>query len=89
MKRILITGAAGKIGTALRQGLGGLYPLIRLADVAPLGRAEAGEEVLAMDIRDVAAVEKAAAGIDCIVHLAGASEEAAWDKVLPLNIEGC
>jgi len=89
MKRILITGAAGKIGTALRQGLRGLYPLIRLADVEPLGKAEAGEEILAVDIRDIAAMEKATAGIDCVVHLAGASEEAAWDRVLPLNIEGC
>jgi nucleoside-diphosphate-sugar epimerase len=26
--RILITGAAGKIGTALRAGLRGLFPLI-------------------------------------------------------------
>ena len=26
--RILVTGAAGRIGTALRAGLRGLYPLI-------------------------------------------------------------
>ena len=89
MKRILITGAAGKIGTALRQGLRGLYPFIRLADVEPLGKTEAGEEILTVDIRDIAAMENATAGIDCVVHLAGASEEAAWDRVLPLNIEGC
>ncbi len=29
------------------------------------------------------------ADIDCVVHLAGASVESPWDKVLPLNIEGC
>ena len=29
------------------------------------------------------------AGIDCVVHLAGMPVEAAWEKVLPLNIEGC
>ena len=89
MKRILITGAAGKIGDVLRQGLGGGYPLIRLLDIAPLGAAVAGEEVITADIRDPGALEVAMAGIDCVVHLAGASEEAAWDKVLPLNIEGC
>jgi uronate dehydrogenase len=89
MKQILITGAAGQIGAALRQGLRGSYPLIRLADIAPLGASEAGEEVISADIRDPAAIEGAMAGIDCVVHLAGASTEAAWDKVLPLNIEGC
>jgi uronate dehydrogenase len=89
MTRILITGAAGQIGKALRQGLRGSYPLIRLLDVAPLGAAEKGEEVLTADIRDPAAMEKATAGIDCVVHLAGQATEAAWEKVLPLNIEGC
>jgi uronate dehydrogenase len=89
MQRILITGAAGQIGRALRAGLRGAYPLIRLLDVAPLGEAAAGEEILAADIRDVAAMEKATSGIECIVHLAGQSTEAEWEKVLPLNIEGC
>ena len=89
MERILITGAAGKIGDALRKGLRGSYPLIRLLDVAPLGAAGAGEEISTVDIRDMGALEKAMAGIDCVVHLAGASEEAEWEKVLPLNIEGC
>jgi len=89
MNRILITGAAGKIGSALRTGLRGFYPLIRLLDIAPLGAAENGEDLCTTDIRDVAALERAMTGIDCVVHLAGMPEEAAWEKVLPLNIEGC
>jgi hypothetical protein len=32
VKHILITGAAGAIGTALRRGLAGVYPLLRLSD---------------------------------------------------------
>jgi uronate dehydrogenase len=89
MRNILITGAAGQIGRALRAGLSGSYPLIRLADIAPLGAPAAGEEIYPTDIRDLVAVEKAMAGIDCVVHLAGASVESEWEKVLPLNIEGC
>ena len=89
MKRILITGAAGQIGTALRHGLRGVYPLIRLLDVTPLGSRDAGEELVSADIRDMPAIEQAMTGIDCVVHLAGASVESPWDKVLPLNIEGC
>lgn len=89
MHRILITGAAGKIGNALREGLRGLYPVIRLSDIAPLGEAAPGEEICRVDICDLAAVEKSMTDIDCVVHLAGVSEEDAWDKVLPMNIEGC
>ena len=89
MKRILITGAAGKIGEVLRKGLRGNYSLIRLVDIASLGKAEAGEEIYPTDIRDIASLEKAMVGIDCVVHLAGVPEEAEWEKVLSLNIEGC
>ena len=89
MKRILITGAAGQIGSALREGLRGSYPLIRLLDVVPLGVAETGEELYTTDIRDVAALENAMNSIDCVVHLAGMLVEAGWEKILPLNIEGC
>lgn len=89
MKRILITGAAGQIGRALRAGLKGHYSLIRLTDIAPLGSAEAGEELVTADLRDMAAMEKAASGIDCVVHLGGVSVEDVWEKVLPMNIEGC
>jgi uronate dehydrogenase len=69
-QRILITGAAGKIGDVLRKGLRGSYPLIRVADIASLGAVEAGEEIYTTDIRDIAALEKAMAGIDCVVHSA-------------------
>ncbi len=89
MTGILITGAAGQIGVALRAGLRGSYPFIRLLDIAPLGDTGPGEEIVTADIGDIAAMEQAMAGIDCVVHLAGASVESPWDKVLPLNIEGC
>ena len=61
MKRILITGAAGQIGVALRAGLRGSYPLIRLLDIAPLGIAESAEEIVTADIRDVAAMSRMSA----------------------------
>lgn len=88
MTRVLITGAAGGIGRVLRQGLGGRYDLLRLSDIAPLGEAAPGEEVVRADIRDFDATLASMAGIDCVVHLAGIPVEDRWEKLLPINIDG-
>lgn len=87
--RVLITGAAGHIGRTLREHLRGRYALLRLTDVAPQAPAGPGEEVSTVDIRDMPALELSMRGIDCVIHLAGMPEEDAWEKILPLNIEGC
>ena len=87
--RVLMTGAAGNIGRTLRAHLKGRYALLRLADVAPQEAAGPGEEVATVDIRDMTALERSLQGIDCVIHLAGIPEEDSWDKILPINIEGC
>ena len=88
MNRILITGAAGKIGHTLREGLRGRYPKIRLSDIAPLGSAREGEEIAPADLTDLAAVEAAMRGVDCVVHLGAIPGEDTWDKILPANVVG-
>jgi uronate dehydrogenase len=87
-RRILITGAAGGIGEALREGLTGRYGCLRLADIRPLGEARPGEEVIAMDLRDLASVERGTRDVDAIVHLGGNSLEAGWDDIWANNIAG-
>jgi uronate dehydrogenase len=89
MANVLITGAAGQIGECLRKGLQGRYARLRLLDIAPLGVSRPGEELVEADICDIAAVERAMQGIDCVVHLAGVAHEDVWEKVLPMNITGC
>jgi uronate dehydrogenase len=86
MKRVLITGAAGEIGSVLRSGLRGRHSLLRLADVRHIGDAEKGEECLVADLTDFGAADAATRGIDCVVHLAGVPREAPWESVLPHNI---
>lgn len=88
-EKLLITGASGLIGRVLRIGLRGKYPLLRLLDISPLGQAGEGEELVQADIRDLAALEKAMEGIECVVHLAGIPVEGPWETVRDLNIDGC
>jgi uronate dehydrogenase len=86
--RVLVTGAAGQIGRVLRDALAGQCQLLRLSDVAPLGSAGPGEEVVTCDLADAKAVHALCEGIDAIVHLGGVAIEAEWPALLQTNIGG-
>jgi uronate dehydrogenase len=88
MKRILITGAAGGVARRIRPLLREHYSL-RLSDRKPVADPVAGEEVVSADLDDLAALRRAVAGVDGIVHLGGYSVEADWDTILQANIIGC
>jgi uronate dehydrogenase len=89
MQTVLITGAAGGIGTRLRQLLKGVYPNIRLSDVKPPADLAAEETFVQADLANMAEVDKAVAGVEGIVHLGGFSSEGSWDTILQANIIGC
>jgi uronate dehydrogenase len=89
--RVLLLGAAGGIGSAIREGLAGRYGLMRLADIAPLSPAGQGEQIAQADLLDIPSLVVAMAGVDTVVHMAGVPvepESNAWDQVLPANIVG-
>jgi len=86
--RILITGAAGRLGSILRQGLRSRFGALRLLDLAPLGTAQPGEELHTADIRDLAAMTAAAADADAVVHLAGIPDEDSFQRILDVNMVG-
>jgi NAD dependent epimerase/dehydratase family len=88
MHRLLITGAAGTVGTILRNGLRGRLPVLRLLDVAPLGAAQQGEELVSADIRDLAAMVEATADVDAVIHLAGIPDEDSFQRILDVNMVG-
>ena len=83
--RILITGAAGRIGRVLRDGLRRDDRILRLVDIADLGTAGDREELVRLDVTDLGALEAAMEGVDCVVHLAAIPEEQPWDTIFPLN----
>jgi uronate dehydrogenase len=86
--RILLTGAAGGLGTALRTRLTANCEVLRLSDKSAFGTAQAGEEIVLADLADAAAVDAAVSGCDAIVHLGGISVEAPFEAILQANILG-
>ncbi|MFI5749534.1 NAD-dependent epimerase/dehydratase family protein [Streptomyces sp. NPDC051644] len=84
-RTVLLTGAAGGLGTLMR----GLLPAygyeLRLFDIAPV---EGEPDAITADLGDKEALREAVRGVDAIIHLAGISLEASFDKILKANIEG-
>lgn len=85
---ILITGAAGRLGTELRRGLKPLARKLRLAARAPITDLSPNEESVAFDLADADAVMEAAKGVQAIVHFGGAPTERPWTEILSSNIVG-
>ncbi|WP_136443642.1 NAD-dependent epimerase/dehydratase family protein [Pacificoceanicola onchidii] len=88
MKRLLITGAAGGLGTALRSRLAPLAETIRLSDKTVLDDLSPSEEFVQCDLGDAAAVEALVQGCDGIVHFGGKSIEGPWSVINNANIQG-
>jgi uronate dehydrogenase len=88
MHRVLITGAAGRIGTILREGLRSRFDELRLLDISALGSVQPGEELVTADVRDLSAMVEAMEGVDAVGHLAGISHEDSFERILETNIVG-
>jgi uronate dehydrogenase len=71
MDKLLVTGAAGGVGTRLRKLMKGVYPSIRWSDIRKPDDLAADEEFIAADLSQLAEVEKIVAGVEGIVHLGG------------------
>ena len=85
-KQLLITGANGRVGTALVEYIDSKerdYKL-RLADLEIIE-----DRGIKLDITDFSSCKTACDGIDTIIHLAGvASPDSPFEQVLPINIVG-
>ena len=86
--RILITGAAGRLGSEHRKGLAPLAKTIRLADRRPIGNLAPNEEEAIFDLADMDAAIAATEGCDAIVHFGGAPLERPWQEILDSSIRG-
>ena len=82
---VLLTGAAGGVGSFLRASLPEYGYTLRLSDLVPV---DGAPDALAVDLADRAAVREAVRGVDAVVHLGGLSLENTFDAILAANIEG-
>ena len=87
MKKIILTGAAGRLGSYLRE------PLTKLADslvstdiVDDIGKLYKGETYLAADLSNLDAMLQVTEGADMIVHFGAIGDEAPFDDILNSNI---
>ena len=89
MDTVLITGAAGGIGSRMRQLLKGIYPRLILSDRVTPANLTSDEEFIAADLTDRSAMENLLKGVDGVLHLGGQAMEAEWDVIHGANIVGC
>lgn len=88
IKRLLITGAGGSLGSVLRRHFAGRYEALRLSARSSLGEVGPGEEHVQADLADAAAVDRLFEGVDACVHMGGHSVEGPWPTIMAANIQG-
>ncbi|MEX5729535.1 uronate dehydrogenase [Rhodovulum iodosum] len=89
MQQVLMTGAAGGIGTLLRPILPKLGVKMRLSDMADPDGGPAPDEDWAMaDLTDAADVARVVEGCDAILHFGGISTENRADLIHEVNVKG-
>jgi uronate dehydrogenase len=83
--RIVLTGAAGRVGSAVRGPLREAAGTLVLADRVPLEAEAPNEVVHRTDLSDAAEI---IAGADAVVHLAGVRDEAPFPELVEGNVLG-
>lgn len=89
MKKLVLTGAAGRLGSYLRE------PLSKLADelvstdiVEDIGTLYRGERYVVANLESLKAMTDVLKGADMVVHFGAIGDEAPFDKILGPNIIG-
>jgi uronate dehydrogenase len=87
-RKLLFTGAAGRLGRWLRPRLARRFGPLRSTDVVECPPAAADDEVIVADLADRDAVERLVPGTHAIVHFGGISREDTFEKIMEANLRG-
>ncbi len=89
MKKLVLTGAAGRLGSYLREPLAKMCDELVSTDLADdIGKLYPGETYVKADLSSLDAMLEVLKGADMVVHFGAIGDEAAWDDILQANIIG-
>lgn len=89
MQKIVLTGAAGRLGSYLREPLSKMADSLLSTDLADdIGKLYAGESYVSADLADYDAIHALLEGADMVVHFGAIADEAPFDQILGPNIIG-
>lgn len=89
MKKLVLTGAAGRLGSYLREPLSKMCDELVSTDItADIGKLYDGETYMKADLSSLDAMLEVLAGAEMVVHFGAIGDEAPWDDILQSNIIG-
>ena len=87
--KLVLTGAAGRLGSHLREPLSKLCDVLVSTDIVPdIGTTYPGETYVRADLTDLAAMEAVLEGADMVVHFGAVGDEAPFETLLGPNFVG-
>jgi uronate dehydrogenase len=87
-KPLLLTGAAGNLGSFLRPHLAKRPGGLRSTDIRAFEPALCGEEIMLGDLADAGSMDRLVAGAAAIVHFGAVGAEDSFERILRANIIG-
>lgn len=89
MKKLVLTGAAGRLGSYLREPLSKLTETLVSSDLSDgLGALYPGETYVKADLANYDEIHALLEGADMVVHFGAVGDEAPFDTILGPNIVG-
>lgn len=89
LKRLVLTGAAGRLGSYLREPLAAMAEELVSSDLAPeIGTLYPGERYVQADLADKAAIHALLEGAEMVVHFGAIADEAPFETLLGPNFIG-
>ena len=89
MKKLVLTGAAGRLGGILRAPMAAMCDELVSTDLAEgVGALNANETFVQANLNDLDAMVDLLKGAEMVVHFGAIGDEAPWDDILQSNIIG-
>ena len=89
MKKIVLTGAAGRLGSYLREPLTGMADELVSTDIVDdIGKLHAGESYQQADLASLDDMLRVLDGADMVVHMGAYADEGAFEDLLGPNFVG-